>query len=62
MTDPYGVPLIKNLICVTKEGKGFTYYIFPNPAHENRNEVKLAYAMKVDDDWWLGSGIYFPCS
>ncbi len=62
LTDSNGVPFIKNLINVAKEGKGFTYFIFPNPAHGNRDEFKIAYAMKVDDSWWLGSGIYPSCS
>lgn len=61
MTDSNGVPFIKNLISVAKEGKGFTYFIFPNPAHGNRDEFKIAYVMKVDDNWWLGSGIYLSC-
>ena len=58
MTDSNGVPFIKNLINVAKRGKGFTYFIFPNPAHGNRNEFKIAYVMQVDDNWWLGSGTY----
>jgi len=61
VTDSNGVPFIKNLINVAKEGKGFTYFIFPNPAHGNRDEFKIAYVMKVDDNWWLGSGIYLSC-
>jgi polar amino acid transport system substrate-binding protein len=58
MTDSNGVPYIRNLINVAKEGNGFTYFIFPNPAHNNRQELKIGYAMKVDDSWWLGSGVY----
>jgi signal transduction histidine kinase len=58
ITDSNGIPYIKNLVKVAREGKGFTYFIFPNPAHGNRDEFKIGYAMKVDDEWWLGSGIY----
>jgi len=58
MTDSNGVLFIKNLINVAKKGRGFTYFIFPNPAHGNRNEFKIAYVMQVDDNWWLGSGTY----
>lgn len=61
-TDSNGVLYIMNLINVAKEGKGFTYFIFPNPAHDNRDEFKIGYAMKVNDNWWLGSGIYLSCS
>jgi len=61
VTDSNGVPSLRNTINVAKEGKGFTYFIFPNPAHGNRDEFKIAYAMKVDDNWFLGSGVYISC-
>jgi len=61
-TDSNGVAYIRNLINVAKEGRGFTYFIFPNPAHGNRDEFKIGYVMKVNDNWWLGSGIYISCS
>ncbi len=57
-TDSNGVLYIRNLINVARERKGFTYFIFPNPAHDNKLEFKIGYAMKVDDNWWLGSGSY----
>ena len=56
-TDPNGILFIRDLINVAKEG-GFTYFIFPNPAHDNKDELKLSYVKKVDDNWWLGSGLY----
>lgn len=62
VTDSNGVPSLRNTLNVAKEGKGFTYFIFPNPAHGNRDEFKIAYAMKVDDNWFLGSGIYISCA
>lgn len=57
-TDSNGVPYIRNLVNAARDGKGFTYFIFPNPAHDNRLEFKIGYAMQVDDRWWLGSGLY----
>jgi len=59
--DTNGVPSLQNTLNVARTGKGFTYFIFPNPAHGNKEEFKIAYAMKVDDDWFLGSGIYISC-
>lgn len=59
--DTNGVPSLLNTLNVARTGKGFAYFIFPNPAHENKEEFKIAYAMKVDDDWFLGSGIYISC-
>jgi cytochrome c len=61
-TDSNGVLVVKNALDVAKEGKGFTYVIFPNPVHGNRDEFKILYVIKVDDNWWLGSGIYQSCS
>jgi polar amino acid transport system substrate-binding protein len=61
VTDTNGVPSLRNTLNVARKGKGFTYFIFPNPAHGNRDEFKIAYAMKVDDNWFLGSGIYISC-
>jgi signal transduction histidine kinase len=58
-TDPNGVQFIKNQIDSLRKGNsGFDYYMFPNPAHNNKPELKLGYRMKADDNWWLGSGIY----
>jgi signal transduction histidine kinase len=57
-TDPNGVALGRNLREEARRGGGFSYYIWPNPAHSNALELKLAYALKVDEDLWLGSGVY----
>ena len=45
-TDPNGVLWDLGLINVAKEGKGFTYFVFPNPAHDNKDEMKLGYRMR----------------
>ncbi len=37
---------------------GFTYYVYPDPTRDMSPRLKLGYVAKVDDDWWLGSGIY----
>ncbi len=59
-TDSNGVLYIRNLVNAARPGYGFTYFIFPNPADGGRDEFKIGYAMKVDEDWWLGSGLYLP--
>ena len=58
MTDPNGVPVIKELVRLAKSGSGWLYYTWPNPAHDNVQEPKLGYVEKVDDTWFLGSGTY----
>jgi signal transduction histidine kinase len=58
LLDTNGVAFFKNMATVAKTGKGFVYYVFANPAHDKKPELKLTYVEKVDDSWWLGSGTY----
>jgi hypothetical protein len=59
-TDPNGVEFIDGLIEVAKEGGGSLYYIYPNPDDNYREEFKLSCVMPVDNEWFVGSGIYLP--
>jgi polar amino acid transport system substrate-binding protein len=43
---------------VVKNGSGYYPLVYVNPAHNGTLETKLCYGVKIDDDWWLGSGIY----
>ncbi|MDD1753431.1 MAG: cache domain-containing protein [Methanotrichaceae archaeon] len=56
--DLNGVAAGWNMQDVAKRGSGFTYYVWPNPAHSNAQELKLTYVLKVDDGLWLGAGTY----
>ncbi|MEI7432866.1 MAG: cache domain-containing protein [Methanomicrobiales archaeon] len=56
--DAAGSLFIRDLMDVAKNGSGFVEYYYLNPTHNNAIEKKLGYVMKVDDSWWLGSGIY----
>ena len=58
VTDSNGVALKRNMREVAKRGSGFTYYIWPDPAHSNAEELKLTYVLKVDEGLWLGAGTY----
>jgi signal transduction histidine kinase len=58
LVDPNGVPMIRNLMKVAERGGGFLYNVYPNPAAENAEELKLVRVLKVDDGLWIGSGIY----
>lgn len=55
--DPNGTRVIEGLIEVAENGKGWFAFTWDNP-QTNRQEPKLGYVIKVDDDWWLGSGTY----
>jgi signal transduction histidine kinase len=56
--DAEGNLFITDLREAAYNGTGFATYAYINPVHNNTVEKKLGYAMKVDDSWWLGSGIY----
>jgi len=56
--DAEGTWFITNLREAAYNGTGFATYTYVNPVHNNSVEKKLGYVMKVDDTWWLGSGIY----
>jgi hypothetical protein len=56
--DAEGTWFITNLREAAYNGTGFSTYTYINPVHNNTVEKKLGYVMKVDDRWWLGSGIY----
>jgi cytochrome c len=56
--DAEGNLFITDLRHAAYNGTGFITYAYINPVHNNIVEKKLGYVMKVDDCWWLGSGIY----
>jgi len=58
LEDPNGVKILREKIARAQSGGGFAYYIYPNPSRNFTNELKLVYVEPVDDQWWLGSGIY----
>ena len=57
--DAQGKYFIRELMDASTDGTGFVEYTYINPTNDRRVEKKLGYVMKVDDDWWLGSGIYY---
>ena len=57
--DALGNLFITDLREAAYNGTGFSTYTYINPVHNRTVEKKLGYVMKVDDTWWLRSGIYF---
>ncbi len=41
-----------------RNGDGFHRIAYINPTRDRMLESKLAYGVQVDEDWWLGSGVY----
>lgn len=56
--DAYGNLYSYTFINAAKNGSGFVRFPYSNPARNGTIEEKLGYVKKVDDTWWLGSGIY----
>jgi len=60
IADSNGVAFIDRMIEVARDGGGSVYYIYPNPEDNYREEFKLSSVMPVDDEWFVGAGIYLP--
>ena len=41
-----------------RNGSGYYRFSYVNPLHNRTLESKLGYGIKMDEDWWLGSGVY----
>ncbi len=62
LQDPNGARLIQEISDVAQRGSGFAYVVYNDPAENMTSRLKLDYVMKVNDEWFLGSGIYWPQS
>ncbi|MDV2480862.1 calcium:proton antiporter [Methanoculleus sp. Wushi-C6] len=56
--DPFGMENIRALRDTAQDGGGFIVFVWPNPDQGNREELKIGYVLPVDEDWWVGSGVY----
>jgi signal transduction histidine kinase len=56
--DRFGMQNIRALCDTARSGGGYIVFVWPNPAHENRDEIKIGYVLPVDETWWVGSGTY----
>lgn len=57
LKDADGKFVIKDLIAVAKQGGGWHQYKWENPTTKKIAD-KASYVVKVNDDLWLGCGIY----
>ncbi len=57
LTDDAGVRMIEEMRNMALNGTGFVTYHYDNPK-TGFIEPKLAYVKKIDESWWIGSGIY----
>lgn len=57
-TGAFGEKDIGMLITVAQDGGGYVVFSWPNPENDNKPEIKIGYVLPVNDEWWLGSGVY----
>jgi polar amino acid transport system substrate-binding protein len=57
LADPSGFRMIEAMRDAARAGSGYVWYQFENPVYGDI-EPKLAFVKRVDDTWWLASGIY----
>lgn len=60
LSDSNGVLFIDRMIELARDHGGSLYYIYPNPAQNQREEFKLSSIRPVDNEWFIGAGIYLP--
>ncbi|MDT8357904.1 MAG: cache domain-containing protein, partial [Methanomicrobiaceae archaeon] len=58
LQDAFGVRTNWIQCLMARQGGGFVFLHWHNPAHKMAIEPKLCYASPVDDAWWLGAGVY----
>ena len=58
LSDINGVDVVGRELALAKRGGGTMYIVFPNPAHDGKEELKLIYIENVNDSLYLGSGLY----
>lgn len=56
--DSNGVKVMQRMVARAEQGGGYVGYLYPNPDHNYALEYKLAYVIQVNDEWFIGSGIY----
>jgi signal transduction histidine kinase len=68
MSDPYGIPIIQNLVDTARNGKGMVSYNYRNPSMNDTILPKVSYVVNVDGTYYIGAGRYenmgteFPAS
>ena len=58
LLDINGVDVIGRELALARRSGGTMYIVFPNPAHDGKEELKQLYIENVNDNLYLGSGLY----
>ncbi|MDU9377041.1 hypothetical protein McpSp1_16850 [Methanocorpusculaceae archaeon Sp1] len=44
------------------QGGGYVLYLYPNPAENMTEQLKLSYIVQADDDWYIAAGVFIDDS
>jgi signal transduction histidine kinase len=58
LKDKKGTAIIQEFLKNVQSGSGFVKYYWEHPS-DKKLKRKLGYGEKVDDKYWIGSGIYY---
>ncbi len=58
LRDEYGVQYVRAASDVAQRGGGYFYYLYPNPTENFTKQLKMGYVLRVNEDWFIGSGNY----
>lgn len=56
--DPSGVKYVQRMIARAQQGGGYVLYLAPNPSAGYSTELKLSYVIPIDNQWFIGAGLY----
>jgi len=56
--DLAGVKYVQRVIARAEQGGGFVLYLYPNPSVDYSTELKLSYVIPIDNEWYIGAGLY----
>ncbi|WP_319379284.1 cache domain-containing protein [uncultured Methanocorpusculum sp.] len=56
--DSTGVKYVQRMIARAQQGGGYVFYLYPNPNQNYITELKLSYVLPINNEWFLGAGMY----
>ena len=56
--DSTGVKYIQRMIARAQQGGGYVFYLYPNPSQNYKTELKLSYVLPINNEWFIGAGMY----
>ena len=56
--DPASVKYVQRTIARAQQGGEYVLYLYPNPTVGYSTELKLSYVIPIDNEWYIGAGLY----